>query len=447
MAWVLTPEFEQRTREHLKKALIEPLERGHKVIVTHASRKGHIGFTSLVLAKLSRRSGLVDAPLLSPEDAPHNQRGYAIPQGAKKRRALAVLVKEVIGPIEEALNQGRVLVAGDFAKRTLEYLIDVPEQVCLPHPCSWRFKEPSSFLAPMQRVLGDAAPGADQVACYLDWAHRQLSIARWAHLTPQQRSDIKIEAWASITDAERERRKRRLAEVYAALPEAEKRRRAQGVADRYAALPQEEKNRRARDIAARYAALPEERKAAEGARRLGNIKAYWASLTKEQRSAHGRKANAGKSAEMKRRCLENMRRRWREAMTPEKIAAASLKKKAAWTAEMRVAAGKRVGVNNKARGSAATMRKFLDEHPEVERARVGKRLSTLALSHVEWTEKQLANPPAKDDYSARRRLSYGQKYIDYHDAKQIVLTDEQLETIRKGIAIGSVPRSKKASSS
>ena len=211
--------LQERLRLHLQNSLQGPLEAGKSIIITHATRGAIPGLTTRVLSALHRAAGLVDAPLLDPEDAPHRPDGYAYAHAASKRDIIVESLRPLRGLIQSALEEGRVLVAGDIAQNLIGRALGKKaaatlKKFSIQYPCRWPWLPVASILAKLRLVTGTSTPGKNEFARMLVHAHSQTLIARWMRMTVFER-----EAYALKKKA-----------AYAALPAEEKERRAKEAA-------------------------------------------------------------------------------------------------------------------------------------------------------------------------------------------------------------------------
>ena len=225
--------FQERMRLHLQCSLQGPLESGRRVIITHATRGSIPGLTTRILFALHRETGLVDAPLLHPDDVPHRRDGYAYAHAASKRDLIVESLRPLKALIVNAFKDGRVLVAGkisqDLVRRVLDGNHEV-EKFSIPHPCRWPWVWGAPILAKLRSVIGDSMPNEERFAKILIHALSQAVIARWMRMTRWEREAFSLQrkaAYAALQPEEKERRAKAASAAYAALQPEEKERRAE----------------------------------------------------------------------------------------------------------------------------------------------------------------------------------------------------------------------------
>ena len=435
--------LQERLRLHLQNSLQGPLEAGKSIIITHATRGAIPGLTTRVLSALHRAAGLVDAPLLDPEDAPHRPDGYAYAHAASKRDIIVESLRPLRGLIQSALEEGRVLVAGDIAQNLIGRALGKKaaatlKKFSIQYPCRWPWLPVASILAKLRLVTGTSTPGKNEFARMLVHAHSQTLIARWMRMTVFER-----EAYALKKKA-----------AYAALPAEEKERRAKEAAAAYAALPAEEKERRAKEAAAAYAALPAEEKERRAVMAHSSTFLHWQTVSPLQKLRRiqfmhtYRKTVAGRQAwrtalkeakkrmspETKAAVFAAMRAGYKRKMTAARQAEIGEKKRKAWTPEMRSEAAARGKANaDISRKNVAKAQEALRQ-PECMEKRNLARKATAAEAAKKRVLAALADKDAPLSKKERRTLRQSsQKALDAMSTGALIHNDEDAEVFRKGI--------------
>ena len=425
MLWVSSPEFEARTEAHLAAGLASALAAGKKVIITHARRLDVAGRTTYMLAPLVERHGLHEVTLLQPEDAPHNKQGFAVQTSAAKQIAIAALLMPHKNSIVAALENKKALVAGNFARMIMGRLdIDMRDQfahACIAYPCWWSKFQLYPVIethAKLASILALTTPTLGQVKKYIVVAHNQALRDREDRLSPEEklrRSEEARQRWDQLPQAEKLRRSEEASSSMELVWER------MGLLDKLA----------------RIMALTRSLRTMEGKKKwVAKLTQAWKKWTPQQRVAR----------------MANMRKGYREKMTPEKQAATGQKRKLAWTDEMKSAASERgstaEGVEQ-AKTNLASAHKKLKE-PEAMANRTAKNKQAAVEKHVKTVTELLKADPLTWTKADRRQLcTSSQRWLN-QDGGEVALTDLQKEkfeeAVKKSKETGAALKSEKLKS-
>ena len=469
----------ERTRLHLRTSLQAPLEAGRSVVITHAARGATPGLTTRILSALHRAAGLVDAPLLHPDDAPHRPDGYAFKHAAWKRDLVVESLRPLAAAILSALRQGRVLVAGKIAQGLISRALgetSALEEFSMPHPCRWPWLPVPATLAKLRLTMGAQTPGEKEFARMLVRALSQTAMARWARMTiferqacvlkhkagyaalpaeeKERRAKVTAAAYAALPQEDKERRAKKAAAAYASLPAEEKERRAKDAAASYAFLPAEEKERRARKVAKAYAALPAEEKERRAALARSATTLHWQTMSPLEKlrrvqllhaylkTVAGRQAwrNALKEGkarmppETRSAVIAAMHAGYKRRMTAARQAEVGAKRRKAWTVEKRRQAAARgrsnveISKKNLAKAHEALRR------PERMKMRSLARKATTAQAAKKRVLAALEHKDAPFDKAARRALRAScRRALSAMEAGALLLCEEDAKLLHDGI--------------
>jgi len=319
-------ELRVRTLEHLRTRLPSVLK-APVVCFSHVERTDGPGVTGRVLANLAPL-GVQDIPLLAPDSAAHKRGRVITKEPALLQSAVSAALTELAREISEAIEEGRVILCGWFAKAVFartEILCDYLADGCVgivPHPERW-IREPRPVLEVLNDALrascGDTDEGTGTGIATLEGFTTMLHECKaeqmrewWASLSPEDKEAIlakRRQKWESLSAADKEK----IAESHRKYWEE------------MSTEQREEASVRRRQM---WRDMPQERRDAINEKK----RLTWAAKPAEEREAHAKRSTArwnAKTEAEKKQYGENIRARCAQT-SAEKKAAASAKKSAAW---------------------------------------------------------------------------------------------------------------------